>query len=145
MSHTVPDTTRDAILADWIARLTDLVDNLEAWAKSLDWSTRRIDKPMKDSITGPYQAPGLLLQKDFTRILIDPISRSTPSLEGRVDIYLMPALDDIAILYFDLGRWNIYDQLSDNEPIPSVRDSLPRPLTKETFAEILDKLTQHAA
>ncbi len=145
MSHTVPDTTRDAILADWIARLNDLVDNVEAWAKSLDWSTRRIDKPMKDSITGPYQAPGLLLQKDFTRILIDPISRSTPSSEGRVDIYLMPALDDIVILYYDLGRWNIYDQLSDNEPVPGDGDAPARPLTKETFAEVLAGLTQNAA
>ncbi len=145
MPHAHAEENTDAIREEWIARLNRLVDDVETWAKALDWTTRRIDKPMKDSLIGPYQAPGLLMQKEFTRIILDPIGRATPGSEGLVDLYVMPAFDDIASLYFSDGRWNIHYQLPNAEAVATVRDAQARPLTKETLAEILDGMACHAA
>jgi hypothetical protein len=145
MPHVEINASADAIRDEWISRLTHLVSDIEAWAKSLDWTAQRIDKPMKDSVIGPYKAPGLLMQKEFTRILLDPISRTTPGSEGLVDIYLMPALDDIASIYFYEGRWNVHYQLPNNEAVATVRDAQAKPLTRETLAEVLDGMARHAA
>lgn len=136
-----PDATRD----EWVGRLDRLVGDVESWANALDWTTRRIDKPMKDATTGPYVAPGLLMQKEFTRILLDPISRATPGSDGLVDMYLMPALDDIASIYFYEGRWNVHYRLPDDEAVATVRDAPAKPLTRETLAEVLDAMAPHGA
>ena len=145
MPHMETSANLDTIRDEWISRLNSLVNDIQAWARSLDWASHRIDKSMKDSIIGPYKAPGLLMQKEFTRILLDPISRTTPGSEGLVDIYLMPALDDIASLYFYEGRWNVHYQIPNSEAITTVRDVEDKPLTKETLAEVLDGLVDHAA
>ena len=135
-----PDTIRD----EWISRLNNLVSDIETWAKSLDWSTRRIEKSMKDSIIGPYRVTGLLMQKEFKRVILDPLSRSTPGSEGSVDLYLMPALDDIASLYFYDGKWNLHYQLPNSEAAATVSEAQAKPLTRETLAEVLDEMESHA-
>lgn len=134
-----------AIRDEWIDRLGRLIGDVDTWARDLDWSTRRIDKRMEDATIGRYKAPGLLMQKGFTRILLDPISRTTPGSEGVVDIYLMPALDDIASLYFYDGRWNVHYRLPNDETVTSIRNPMAMPLTSETFAKVLEGLAQHAA
>jgi hypothetical protein len=53
---------------------------------------------MEDSQIGKYKAPGLLMQEGTDRILRDPIGRNAPGAEAVVDLYLMPAYDDIATL-----------------------------------------------
>lgn len=143
-----PDETHadpGAIRNEWIDRLNGLVGDIETWAGSFDWSTRRIDKSMKDPLIGPYKAPGLLMQKEFTRILLDPISRTTPGSDGAVDMYLMPALDDIASLYFYDARWNVHYRLPNNGAVATIREAQAKPLTKETLAEVLDGMARHGA
>lgn len=145
MLHAETSVNADAIRDEWINRLNHLVSDIEAWARSLDWTARRIDKPMKDSLLGSYRAPGLLLQKEFTRILLDPISRTTPGSEGVADLYLMPALDDIASLYFYDDRWNVHYQLPNSELAATLREAQAKPLTKATLAEVLDEMVRNAS
>ncbi|GAC1472445.1 MAG: hypothetical protein NVSMB9_19660 [Isosphaeraceae bacterium] len=145
MSYGEINANPDVIRDEWISRLDRLVNDIEAWARSLDWTVQRIDKSMKDSVIGLYKAPGLVMQKNFTRILLDPISRTTLGSDGLVDIYLMPALDDVASIYFYEGRWNVHYQLPNSEAITTVRDAEAKPLTRETLAEVLDGLALHAA
>ena len=83
---------------------------MQGWAEELGWSTRRIDKQMEDSQIGPYEAPALILQRDLTRVLLDPIARSAPNTEGVVDLYRMPAYEDVASLYFYDDNWYVHDQ-----------------------------------
>lgn len=66
-------TDRDGLRAAWVDSLTALVESIEGWARELGWSTRRIEKKMKDSEIGPYRAPALLMQEETTRALMDPI------------------------------------------------------------------------
>lgn len=138
---------RDRILGVWVARLTSLVDRVEGWAREADWSTRRIDKRMDDSQLGAYQAPGLLLQNEFTRVMLEPIGRGATGDGGVVDLYLMPGYDDIASLIFYDDRWHVHYPF--NPPTGpgalSVRDAPARPLTKKTLLSVLDELMQNAA
>src|SRR5665213_2832472 len=85
---------------EWLSRLTDLIENVKSWVEEIGWSTRRIEKRLQDSQIGDYHAPALLLQIETDRVLLDPIGRSAPGVDGVVDLYLMPAYDDIASLYY---------------------------------------------
>src|SRR5262245_26987296 len=90
---------KEKVREEWLERLSGLVETVRRWAQDLDWSTRRIEKKMEDSEIGTYKAPALLLQKEAIRVLLEPIAHAAPGVEGIVDLYLMPAYDDVARLY----------------------------------------------
>ena len=118
---------------------------VEAWARELDWSTRRIDKKMQDLQIGPYMATALLLQKETSRVLVDPIARSAPGTEGVVDLYLMPAYDDIASLYYCDGAWQIHYMFSGTLSVATIRSADSQPLSKETLRAVLEEMIANAA
>jgi hypothetical protein len=128
----------DAVRAAWLKRLGDLIDQIEGWARELDWSTRRIEKKMEDSQIGKYRAPALLLQRDTSRILAEPIGRSAPGTEGVVDLYLMPAYDDIASLLFYNGTWNLHYMFPGDPTAATIDETKPQSLSKEAFQEVLE-------
>lgn len=63
---------------EWLTRLDKLVRSVRQWAEEFGWATRRIDKNLEDSQLGTYQAPALLMQKEFARVLLEPIARFAP-------------------------------------------------------------------
>jgi hypothetical protein len=128
----------------WARRVADLVDHVERWTKELGWATRRIEKRLEDSYIGKHQVPALLLQEDTTRALLEPVGRSAPGTEGIVDLYLMPAYDDIASLYYYENRWNLHYAFSGTGAV-STREAPARPLSKEALQEVLAEMKQHAA
>src|SRR5205823_3073092 len=82
---------------EWLGRLTSLIQQVQKWVQAWGWATRQIDKKMEDPEIGTYRAPALLMQEGTTRLLLEPIGRSAaPDTEGIVDLYLMPAYDDVA-------------------------------------------------
>lgn len=129
---------------DWIDRVNDLVKQVEQWAKGLGWATRRIEKKLDDSQIGKHRVPALMMQDGICRILLEPVGRTTPGTDGLVDLYLMPAYDDIASLYFYENRWNLHYPRSDASGVP-VREASSEPLSKETLQKVLDELKAHAA
>ena len=92
----------------WFEILEGLIVPVENWVREFGWSTKRIDKPMEDSEVGKYTAPALLMQEETTKVLLEPIARSTPGSEGVVDLYLMPGYDDIASFYYQNDRWHLH-------------------------------------
>jgi len=129
----------------WLDRLSALVATVEAWAQSLGWATRRVPKDLKDSEVGAYQANALLLQEGVTRVLLEPIGRSAPGAEGVVDLYRLPAYDDIATLYYYDGRWNLHFMDRGEPTAARIRDAASKPLTKANLRRALDELKQHVA
>src|SRR4051794_17666480 len=136
-----PDELRDK----WLGQLQELIGEIEGWAKEIDWSTRRIEKKMEDSQVGTYKAPALILQKETVRVLVEPIARSAPGTEGLVDLYLLPAYDDIASLYFYDGGWQMHYPFAGTPIVGNIRDTDRRPLTKETLEQVLDEMVRNAA
>src|SRR5579864_4834369 len=135
-----PTEDRDTVRAQWLARLSELVETMGGWAQDLDWATRRIEKKMKDSQIGAYEAPALILQTETTRVLMEPIARSAPGVDGVVDLYLMPAFDDIASLYFYDGAWHVHYILPGPSSAEAIREAEHRPLSKETLQSVLEAM-----
>ena len=128
---------------EWLNRLDGLVYQIQRWAKDLGWSTRRIAKKMKDSEVGDYVAPALLLQEETTRVLLEPIARSAPGADGVVDLYLMPAYDDIASLYFSESTWQLH-YLWPGTPLGNIRDAEHTRLSKKSFQKVLEEMKDNA-
>jgi hypothetical protein len=141
MPQTIPP---DNIKSDWLARLSKLIDQIELWARQAGWSTRRIDASLSDSEIGNYKAPALLLQENTTKMLLEPIARSAPGADGVVDLYLMPAYDDLASLYFCDGTWLIHYIPSGLPPTGQLPEADSRLLTSESFLQVLEAIKNHA-
>jgi hypothetical protein len=129
---------------EWIQLLRELVQTVDGWVKP-DWSTREIDKEMEDSVLGPYCAPALLMQRAFTRALLEPITRFAPGTDGVVDLYLMPAYDDIASLYRVGGEWKLNYAFRGGNGMARSRSAESMALTHENFLRVLDAISGHAA
>lgn len=128
-------------LHQWIDRLDRLIGVVQGWAAELGWSVRLVDKAMKDSEIGNYRVPALLMQKDMMKVALEPIGRSAPGADGIVDLYLLPAYDDIASLYFYDNRWHLQYPRADR---PAAASLQPKPMSKKVFREALDELMKHA-
>jgi hypothetical protein len=128
----------------WVNRVTSLLGQVEQWAEELGWATRRIEKQLDDSRIGKHQVPALLMQEGTCRLLLEPIGRSMPGAEGLVDLYRMPAYDDIASLYFYEDRWNLHFPASDSAGVP-VRQVPGEPLSRETLRKALEEMKRNAA
>jgi hypothetical protein len=124
----------------WLERLNSLLSTLDEYARALDWSTRKIQKSMEDSELGAYQAPALLLQQETVRVLIDPIARQAPGVEGIVDMYLLPAYDDVASLYLMNDGWRLHYAFPNSKAVATIRGAASIPLSREAFAETLASL-----
>lgn len=126
---------RVKLLREWLALLTPLLDSIERWADELGWAKRRVQKLMEGDGIGDYLAPALLLQEDMIRIAVDPIGRSAPGTDGIVDMYLMPAYDDIARFHYHGARWHLRSIMEGGS---AGREFTSKPLSKKVFREILD-------
>lgn len=138
-------TERMQARSAWLEKVNALVDQVEAWANELNWSTRRVEKKLEDSFIGEHRVPALLMQEDTCRILLEPVGRSAPGAEGVVDLYLLPAYDDIATLYYYGQRWNLHYVFANSKAVASVREAEAMPLTKGAFEKVLAEMRQGAA
>ncbi len=140
----IPNAELEKQQQEWLTGLAALVETMEKWAQELGWSTRRIETRMEDSEVGTYRAPALLMQAETTRLFLEPIARSSPDEEGRVDLYVMPAYDDIAQLYFSNGKWELL-YLPVDSAVATTSRVEPKPLSKTALQEVLQTLRNNAA
>lgn len=129
----------------WVAQVGKLVAQVDQWGRELGWDTRPIDKRLDDSYIGKHRLPALLMQEGTFRVLLEPIGRSAPGVEGIVDLYLLPAYDDIATLYFYDGRWNLHYAFPGAPPTGTIRETTGIPLSKDTLQRVLEEMRAHAA
>ena len=141
MQAEIVDRLRDR--EAWINRVTQLVDQVERWAQDLGWATRRVDKRLDDSRIGRHHVPALLMQEGTSRVMLEPVGSSSPGTEGVVDLYLMPAYDDIATFYYYDDHWNLQHRVAAD--VANTRDGKGLPLSKDVLERTLADLRQHAA
>ena len=134
---------RIAVWDIWYPRVTSLVKQVEQWAGELDWSTRKIDKNLADEEIGKHIVPALVMQHETDRALLEPVARTVPGADGLVDLYLMPAYDDIAHLYFEGDGWQLESVL----PLPTtgakVKQTEVKPFSAEALAAVLAQMKHH--
>lgn len=129
----------------WVAQVEALVAQVDTWGRELGWQTRKIDKRLDDSYVGKHRLPALLMQEETFRVLLEPVGRSAPGAEGIVDLYLLPAYDDIATLYYYGGQWNVHYYFQDDPVTGNIRETPGVPLSKETLQRVLEQMRSHAA
>ena len=128
----------------WLELLGNLVTTVKGWAEAMGWATKLTEKKMDDHEIGNYKAPALLLQMEAARLFLEPITRAAPGAEGLVDLYRMPAYDDIASLYFYANRWNMHYMSPGALAIDNIREAEAKPLTKDTFKAVLNEMSNDA-
>jgi hypothetical protein len=85
------------------------------------------------------------MQRETTRVLLDPVARFTPGADGVVDLYLMPAYDDIATLYLVNGEWRLHYMFASTPTVATLEQADAIPLSKETIAQLLNEMSINAA
>jgi hypothetical protein len=128
----------------WLDKLLKLVTTVNEWAKDLGWSTKVVEKRMEDPEIGNYKAPALLLQKETTRLLLEPVARSAPGAEGLVDLYRMPSYDDVASLSYYNDGWNVHYMFEGTPVVGNMREAEAKPLTKATLRKVFDEMQADA-
>ncbi len=136
-----PVATRD----EWLSRLDQLLTRVKGWAESAGWSTRVIEKSMRDSVLSPYKAPAMLMQRETVKVILDPVGRFAPGTEGVVDLYLLPAYDDIASLYFVDGHWKLHYAFRATPMVAGIRQAESIALDEVSLNRVLDEIAAHAA
>jgi hypothetical protein len=135
---------RVKLLQEWLTLLAGLMSRIRRWAAELDWSIKELDKPLADSEIGSYRAPVLLMQKETTKVLLEPVARSSPGSEGIVDLYLLPRYDDIASFYYYGNRWNLHYIPREEPPVGNIREAKAIALSKDNFGKVLDEMKENA-
>jgi hypothetical protein len=128
----------------WLGLLGKLVTTVKEWAEASGWATKLTEKKMDDREIGNYKAPALLLQNGAARLFLEPITRAAPGAEGLVDLYRMPAYDDIASLYYYANRWHIHYMPPGALAVNNIREAEARPLTKDALQIVLDEMSEDA-
>jgi hypothetical protein len=79
------------------------------------------------------------MEKDTVEVVLNPVARFVPGAQGAVDLYVAPAYDDIASLYFEGDHWVVHHS---ERPDPLATEGVvkitPRPYTEQTIRAILD-------
>lgn len=128
---------------EWLDRLTELIENIEQWVREEGWSTKRIETKLKSESIGQYSASALVMQKDTTKVLLEPITHSAPGADGVVDLYLMPGLDDIASLYHSDSGWTTHYMYPDSPTVSTIREATAKPLSKDSLLTILNEMIRN--
>ena len=133
------------VLDEWRSRLDHLAARIKTWAERSGWRTRLIEKPMSDSRLGTYRAPVLLMQRETVEVILDPVGRFAPGTDGVVDLYLLPAYDDIASLYLVEGEWSLNHAFRKSAGVAGIKQAESMRLEESTLTRVLDDLTSHVA
>ena len=78
------------------------------------------------------------------KLLLEPIARSAPGADGVVDLYLVPAYDDVANLYFCDGSWQIRYPHAGELADSLFREGDTKTLSSASIREVLEAMKTHA-
>jgi hypothetical protein len=132
-SQGTPDTL-------FIQRMTALVHQVKSWMEEADWSTRIIDASVPDAAGAKYVVPGLLMQHETVKVLLEPIAGSTPQAAGVADLYRLPAYDDISRLVLIDEDWFVVGEPTHSAADDSnqgLRERLTKSLLIDRMAELV--------
>jgi hypothetical protein len=129
----------------WMSHVEALVRQVEQWASELHWSTRRIDKRLRDEGLGDHSLPVLLLQSELTRLVLEPVSPVVPGASGVVDLSLIPTYDDIASFYLNDGEWSLHYMFPGAKAAATIKEAEAKPLSKDAIAAVLNEMKKHGS
>lgn len=138
----VPIEDAEAVRDEWLKTLNALAAQVKGWVERAGWRTRLVSKPTRDAELGRFEVPLLLMERDGVEIALNPVSRFVHGAEGAVDLYVVPAYDEVGSLYYADGRWMLYYVFRD-ESAAKVRKATALPLSEGHFIWIIDEMAKY--
>lgn len=111
---------------NWLARVEQVVAQIEQWAASEGWSTARTARTVKERLLGTYEAPVLRVRLADGEVHVIPVAYSVLGADGRIDIEAFPTLNRVKLVARG-DHWEIYTD--SNVP-------LRQPWSAPTFAQL---------
>jgi hypothetical protein len=148
---TTQELTRDveqrlSLRSQWITRMEELVTTVDRIAQENDWKTKLIPKKLNDRAFGEHTVSSLVMQKDLCQLMLEAHGRTAPGVDGGfAGIYLMPAYDDAASLYFYNNCWNIHARERRSSAIARVASGEARELSRQSLGDILERMHADAS
>ena len=135
----------EAVRAECLDRLDALISLVKNWVEASGWRTRRVTKPVTEPGLGRHEVPLLLIERGEVGVALSPLARIDPRGDGVVDLYLMPAYDDVVSLHFEGGGWFISDAFPTDPTAPRlVIENERLSLNEGTMNRVLDAVAAHA-
>jgi hypothetical protein len=122
---------QELIRAEWLGAVNKLVGDAEVWSASRHWITKRDDKEIAEDFLGTYVAPRLLIAKNASRLVLEPVARFVPGATGLADFAVLPSYDSVLI-----SRTNHQWHVSPGE------GHKPRPWSEATFQDLANRLSK---
>jgi hypothetical protein len=122
------------VLANWLAALEDLSQDVEKWATGQNWMVKREMHKINEYFLGVYHAPRLLIHSSDGRLLLQPISRFVIDAEGLVELSVMPSYESARIVRLN-ESWHLQ---------PLQIEGRRQKLSEKTFLESAGQLFQSA-
>jgi len=134
----------EAVRAEWLECLNALASQVKGWAEKSRWRTRVVSKPTRDPVLGRYDVPLLLMERDGVEIALNPVSRFVPGADGAVDLYVVPAYDEVASLYYDDDRWTLHYVFREAEAA-GIHEAEAMLLSERAMTRVLDAMAARGA
>jgi hypothetical protein len=146
MAMSGPDATElPAEVIGWLDDLNILVESVREWSAASGWRGRLTSRHMAENGLGRYEVPVLVLDRDDAEVSLVPVTRQVPGADGLVDLFRMPAYDDVASLYLEEGQWFIhYAFTPDPAEVRSAVETERLPLDEGSLNRVLDDITKAA-
>jgi hypothetical protein len=132
----------EAVRVEWLRDLNALASQVKAWVEPAGWRTRLVAKPLRDEGLGRYEVPLLLMEREGVQIALNPVSRFVPGADGAVDLYVVPAYDEVASLYFKGREWTLH-YVFRTEGVARVREAESMTLSERTLTRVMDAMASH--
>jgi hypothetical protein len=129
----------EGIKAEWLKCLNELASQVKAWVEPSGWRTRLVAKPTRDSILGRFEVPLLLMERNGVEVALNPVSRFVTDAGGAVDLYVVPAYDEVASLYQADEGWTLY-YVSHQDDEAGKREPEGVPLSESAINRVLDEM-----
>jgi len=102
------ETTREIALSEWLNSAQAMIMDIESWAKTLGWTTRREPKSMEELLLGEYVLEQLYMYAEGNLYVLDPVARFIPGGLGAFDLSIQPSFH-MTTIYRDMDdSWNIH-------------------------------------
>ncbi len=134
----------EAERAEWLGQLNALASQVRTWVEKAGWRTRLVSKPTRDGVLSRFEVPLLLMERDGVQIALNPVSRFSFDTKGIVDLYVVPAYDEVANLYLMDEGWELAYQFV-REGSTERQDVVGYHLAEEPLLRVLDEMARCGA
>ena len=97
----------DVCRLDWIARVGQLVNQIDGWSLAENWATERHEKSITERLLGTYVVPELIVRLGGGELMVNPIALHIAGGNGRVDLEAIPTLSRVKLIGVP-GGWQIW-------------------------------------